>query len=84
MFTLCSERGVAVAGILSHARFVSDAKIGIDVVDIRSGERRPLAKLESDGCGPSVGRWHFHAKALEWGAQIIEQAFRAPFSLSMS
>lgn len=70
----CNDRGVTVAGILTPPRIVNGAKVGIDIRDIRSDMRRPLAERGPAAGGPSIGQWHFHPEALQWGSQILEQA----------
>ncbi len=39
--------GQSVAGLLSPARFERNYKVGIDALDLRSGQRRPLAQRRS-------------------------------------
>ncbi len=70
----CQRRGVEVAGILTPPRFIKGEKVGLDVLDLRSGVRRPLAERELDGNGPSTSHWHFHPEGLAWGARSLEQA----------
>ncbi len=52
------------------------AKVGIELVDIDSGERRLLARANHDLGGPQVGRYSFDAKALAWGQSILDKAIR--------
>lgn len=71
--------GADVAGVLSPARFEAGVKTGIDVVDLRSGERRPLAHLRTvEEGGPGEGvytrRWRFEPEALAWANQALAAA----------
>jgi nucleoside-triphosphatase len=71
------ERGWLVAGLLSPARFEGTLKVGIDVVDLRTDEMRPLAQLRSRTRGP-VGthtqRWAFDDDAMAWANRTLQQA----------
>ena len=67
------RRGRDTAGLLTLPRIVQGDKIGMDVQDIRTGERRPLAERTPAGNGPVTGMWHFHAEGLEWGSRLLER-----------
>jgi nucleoside-triphosphatase THEP1 len=78
LVTLARSRGLAVAGILSPARLAGGRKVGIDLVNIRSGERRPLGDGRSGddlqiatGRGPLTRGWRFSGEVLEWGSGIL-------------
>lgn len=71
--------GLDVAGVLSPARFEQGVKAGIDVLDLRSGELRPLAHLRtmetaSDITGVVTQRWRFDAAVLAWANQALAAA----------
>lgn len=87
--THCEHRVVAahaqdwdVAGVLSPARFDGAEKVGIDVVDLRSGERRALAGLRPSelehGTVAETGivpvRWQFDPASLDWGNQVLARS----------
>lgn len=42
--TLARARGLEVAGVLTPPRLAGGRKVGLDVEDIRTGQRRPLAE----------------------------------------
>lgn len=71
-------RGMLTAGLVSPAVFEQGVKIGIDLMDIVSGERRRLAVRHSlsSGQAPQLGpltqNWHFDSLVLAWGNQILE------------
>lgn len=83
--TYCAQRvavaragGWDVAGVLSAAHFDGAIKIGIDVVDLRSGERRHLARLRAPASDPratdigiATQRWVFDTVVLNWGNQVL-------------
>lgn len=48
--------GLEVAGVLSPARFEQGIKVGIDALDLRSGELRPLAHLRTMETAKDVRR----------------------------
>ena len=66
---------LSVNGILSPGRFHDDKKIGINVVDLASGEERILANLnEKDQTRLSTPRWAFNADAMIWANRVLENA----------
>jgi len=76
---LAKVRGLAVAGILSPSRWVAERRMGIDVEDIRSGQKRPLAKARAEPGrgetnGPATVGWRFDRQSLEWGAAVLRTA----------
>jgi nucleoside-triphosphatase THEP1 len=72
--TRAREQGLAVAGLLTPPRFGKGRKIALDVEDIRTGQRRPLAEARGAAQGPAIGHWQFHSEGLEWGAEILQRA----------
>lgn len=68
---LFKAKGLRVAGVLTVPRFAHGAKIGMDVQDIRTGERRALADHAPIVGGPTTENWDFHANGLIWGAQVL-------------
>ncbi len=69
------ERGLVVRGLLSPAVFADGSKIGIDLVDLATGERRRLATLRRPtSTGLLTDHWQFDADILVWGNQILRDA----------
>lgn len=69
------QRGWRVAGVLSLAKFEDEQKAGIEVEDLASGERRPLASKRSlFPQGPHLGCWNFDAGAIGWANAILQRA----------
>ncbi|MFN3307636.1 MAG: nucleoside-triphosphatase [Anaerolineales bacterium] len=75
------QMGVKVRGLLCPARFEGGQKVGIDALDLSSGERRPLGwhfALEEQPWFSSpplkVGEWLLDPAVLEWGNRIFKQA----------
>ncbi len=72
-------RGLACAGLLSPARFAASAdlggpvvKTGIEVEDVRTGQRRLLAsRLAGELHGLQLGPWTFDEAILAWGNQVL-------------
>ena len=63
---------LALFGLLSPAVFEDGRKVGIDLLDLSTGERRPLARLR--GSAPSglmIGDWQFEPETLAWGNQRL-------------
>lgn len=72
---LAREQGLVVGGVLTHPCFASDRKVGLEVEDLRTGRRCPLAEPNGgNGQGPATGAWHFRAAGLAFGAQALAQA----------
>lgn len=69
--------GWDVAGLLSPAVLGDGRKLGIDVLDLRSGARRRLANArvtEEVPDGIHTRAWAFDSEALEWGDRVLQSA----------
>ncbi len=64
--------GFDCAGIASPARFVSRRRVGSDVVDVRTGERRPFA-TEVLGVDGSTGH-RFDERVGRWACEVLARA----------
>lgn len=65
--------GYVVEGILSPGIFEGKRKIGIEVLDLHTGEKKQLAKLrEGRKSEISTPRWVFDPQSLEWANQRLE------------
>jgi nucleoside-triphosphatase THEP1 len=74
---LLRARGVAPSGILSPPRLdATGDKIGIDVLDVATGEQRRLAGIVSSG-GKTIGKYSFHEDALAWAIARLQAAVAA-------
>jgi energy-coupling factor transporter ATP-binding protein EcfA2 len=64
--------GMHVCGLVSPAVFKGGIKIGIDLLDLQSGARRPLAvrRGKTDGTLNTDG-WQFNKESLDWGNAIL-------------
>jgi nucleoside-triphosphatase len=74
------SKGRSPAGLLSPAVFEQGEKIRIDLLDLVSRERRPLAihrTTESEGV--PTGEWLFNAATLDWGNQILREISECEF-----
>ncbi len=66
------QQGLTVRGLLSPAVFVDGRKVGIDMVDLSSGERRRLANLRGEAStGLITTQWKFDPEVVEWGNHIL-------------
>lgn len=75
LMDLALKQKIDVAGVISPAEFKGDDKVGIGVIDLRSGERHSLAVLRRAGAaGISTIRWNFDSEILEWGNQVLASA----------
>lgn len=69
---LARRQGLVCGGLLAPALMNScGQKAGIWGVDIRSGERRILARTDRDLGGPEVGLYSFDTAALAWTVDVV-------------
>jgi nucleoside-triphosphatase THEP1 len=68
------DLGLDCAGILSPAHFDGGVKVGIDVVDARTEERRRLAEVDELPGRLRVGPYRFHEGAVAWGVARLVTA----------
>jgi len=74
---LARSRGYACGGLLTPALIEDGRKVGIVGVDLGSGGRRVMARIDRDLGGPCVGCYHFTADAFAWANAIIASAVKA-------
>jgi nucleoside-triphosphatase len=82
--TLCAgvtaaarARGLAVAGLLTLPSRVDGRQVGLEVEDLSSGERRPLAQARVEpgpGAGLATEGWRFDPEGLAWGTRALKRA----------
>jgi nucleoside-triphosphatase THEP1 len=65
---------MSCGGLFCPARFDADRKIAIDVVDVRDGERHPLAALSGGPDAIVLGPWRFDPAATAWARARLERA----------
>jgi nucleoside-triphosphatase len=66
------QAGWNIAGLLSPAVFENGEKIGIDVINLATGERRRLAKRVDNVTGFIVtDHWDFAPDVLSWSNDIL-------------
>jgi nucleoside-triphosphatase THEP1 len=68
------QRGLNCAGIISPARFQDGRKVGIDVLDVGTGERRALAEADQLPGELRTTAFRFDTRAVEWGADRLNVA----------
>jgi nucleoside-triphosphatase THEP1 len=72
LIDLARSSGWKVAGVLSPPIVVGGKKVGIDVVDLSSNQRRHLANnIDRGENGPKTIRWAFDGEALSWGNRVL-------------
>jgi nucleoside-triphosphatase THEP1 len=79
---LARAQGLLVAGVLTPSRLVDGRKIGLDVEDVRTTQRHPLAvacpepqqSSAVSASGPATESWRFYADGLAWGTEILQHA----------
>jgi len=74
---LLRARGVMPGGVLSPARLdAAGTKIGIDALDVMTGERQRLADRVPGG-GETIGDYGFDERALAWANARLQAAVAA-------
>lgn len=68
------RRGFFCAGVLSPARHEAQQRVGITLVDVATGEERPLASADDGTQGLRWGRYRFVTSSLEWGTERLARA----------
>jgi nucleoside-triphosphatase THEP1 len=68
---LAQQRGLDCSGIVCPARFDGMDKVGIDLLDLRTGECRPLAEADNQPSELRTTRYRFDAEVMAWGATIL-------------
>lgn len=75
---LVRARGRTCGGFASPARLGSQSeKVGIDVLDIQTGERRLLATAEGALAGHHIGPFSFDSAGLDWGSEAFARGLKA-------
>jgi iron complex transport system ATP-binding protein len=70
---LARARGLRTAGLWSPVVFENGRKIGIDMVDVHSNERRRLANLRGrEAAAVSTIQWAFDPEVIAWGNQALD------------
>ena len=76
---LARRQGLVCGGLLAPAMINScGQKAGIWGMEVRTGERRILARTGRDLGGPAVGPYSFDGAALTWALGVIEAALPGP------
>lgn len=68
------QHGLDCSGVICPPRFDGSRRVGIDLLDVRGGERRPLAEADSRPAALRTPAYRFHQETMEWGAEIIQVA----------
>jgi nucleoside-triphosphatase THEP1 len=71
---LARQRGLDCAGLVCPARFHASRKVGIDVLDLRTGVNRPLAEADQLPAALRTGAYRFDAEAVAWGVAVLDAA----------
>ena len=71
-----TDSGRSVGGIASLAVTVGGRHAGYDLLDLRSGARRPLARLAAAAQIPTVGQFCFDRSAIEHGCLTVIDSVR--------
>ena len=82
LLELARGAGLTVGGIVAPARYsAAGEKVGIDVADAASGERRALAVVEHDPSRATVGQYRLDPHAESWALGVLLAALDCPLDL---
>lgn len=69
------RQGYRLGGLVSPGVFQKGEKFAIDLLDIKSGERRRLALASgSRSTALETRRWSFYPETVDWGNRVLEAA----------
>src|SRR5512136_1358240 len=71
---LARQHGVDCAGLVCPARFHQSRKVGIDVLNLRTGECRLLAETDHLPAPLRTKAYRFDVEAIAWGATVLDAA----------
>ena len=72
--TEARREGKKVAGLLSTAQFRNKEKVGIEIEDVCTGERRSLAStIPGSSNDIRLGPWFFNTRTIAWGNEVLEK-----------
>jgi nucleoside-triphosphatase THEP1 len=68
------QRGLDCAGLVCPARFDDARKVGIDLINLRTGESRPLAEADDQPSALRTRAYRFDPAVMEWGKACLDAA----------
>ena len=77
LVALAQTEGWQVGGILSPAVFEAGQKTGIEIINLRTGQRRLLAvrcPVDQPQTALHTDHWRFDAEVLAWGDVVLQRA----------
>jgi nucleoside-triphosphatase THEP1 len=74
LITRLQGQGLDCAGIVCPARFESERKAGIDLLNLRTGECRALAEADNRPATLRTGAYRFDTAVMAWGAACLNAA----------
>ena len=64
--------GVQIQGLISPPVLAHEEKIGIDLVNLQTGEKRRFAEVNQNALTDlATTRWRFDSEVVKWGNQIL-------------
>jgi nucleoside-triphosphatase THEP1 len=68
------QHGLDCAGIVCPARFDGAHKVGIDLLNVRTGECRSLAEADDRPAALRTTHYRFDVEVMAWGTVILDMA----------
>lgn len=74
LIDMARQSGLECAGIVCPGRFEGAIKVGIDILDVRTNDRRPLAYVDDQPAALRTTHYRFDADVMAWGVTILNTA----------
>ncbi|MBN1218111.1 MAG: AAA family ATPase [Anaerolineae bacterium] len=71
---LARQQGINCAGLVCPARFHGSRKVGIDAIDLRTSECRPLAEADQRPAALRTKGYRFDVETIAWGVAVLDTA----------
>jgi len=70
----CRARAIDLAGLICPAKEENGRKYGIELVELRTGNRRDLAVVDDMSSPLRTDEYRFDVEVVAWGSQVIDSA----------
>ncbi len=70
----CRARAIDLAGLICPAKEENGRKYGIELVELRTGDRRDLAVVDDMPSPLRTDEYRFDVEVVAWGSQVIDSA----------
>lgn len=68
--------GLKIGGIIAHGIDVGGKRLGFEIEDVKTGEKKLLSNDKKEEGDTKVGRFYFKIEGLDFGLKVLEDAVR--------